>query len=72
MQRRASSAAHHQVFPPQKWGKHKQQQKTQNTHSMSKMDQTLQDNHMFICIHLTQEKNWHPIRETIITHTNFF
>ena len=27
---------------------------------------------MFICVHLTQEKDWCPIREVITTHTNSF
>ena len=36
------------------------------------MDQTLQDNHMFACIHLTHKEGWQPVGTTIVTHTNFF
>ena len=44
----------------------------QDTHSASEIDQTLQDNCMFTQVHLIQEDSWHPVRETIITHTNTF
>ena len=36
------------------------------------MEQTLQNNHMFIYIHFMQKKSWQSVRETIAIHTNFF
>jgi len=44
----------------------------QDTHSASEIDQTLQDNYMFACVHLTQEDGWRPVRAVIVTHTNTF
>ena len=60
------------MFPPLGWGRRRQQQEIQDTHSASEIDQTLQDDYMFACIHLMQEDGWRPVRETIITHTNTF
>jgi len=60
------------VFPPPGWGRRRQRQRTQDTHSASETEQMLQDNCMFACIHLTQEEDWRPVRETIATHTNSF
>ena len=72
MQKRASSATHHQVFPPPGWRKHRQQQETQNAHSALKMEQTLQDNHMFTCVQSAQKEGWQSVKKAIVTHTNFF
>jgi len=36
------------------------------------MEQTLQDNCMFIYIHSVQEEDWWPVGKTITTHTSFF
>jgi len=44
----------------------------QDAHSASETDQISQDNYIFTCIHSTQEDSWHPVRETITTHTNTF
>jgi len=41
-------------------------------HSALKIDWTLQDNHMFTCVHLTHEEGWWPVGTVIATHTNFF
>jgi len=71
VQKRASSAAYHQVFSPGR-GRRRQRQETQNTHLVLEMEQTLQDNHMFTHIHSTQEEGWHPVGEVIVTHTNSF
>ena len=60
------------MFPLPGWGRHRQQQKMQDIHLASETDQILQDNCMFTHIHLTQEDSWHPVRETIATHTNIF
>jgi len=60
------------VFSLPRWGRHRQRQKMQNIHSALKTEQMLQNNYIFICIHLTQEKNWHLVKEVIITHTNSF
>ena len=60
------------MFPPLEWGRHRQQQETQDIHSALKTDQILQDNHMFTCIYSTQKKGWRPVRKTIATHTNSF
>ena len=43
-----------------------------HAHLASETDQTLQDNYMFTCIHLTHEEGWQPVRTAIATHTNFF
>jgi len=72
MQRRASSATHYQMFSPPKWERLKQRQEMQNTYLVSKTEQMLQDNCMFICVHLAQEKSWCPIKKAIATHTNSF
>jgi len=44
----------------------------QHTHSASETDQTLQDDCMFTCIHLTQEEGWQPVGVAIAIYTNFF
>jgi len=44
----------------------------QCTYSASETDQTLQDNCMFTCVHLTHKEGWQPVGTTIATHTNFF
>ena len=44
----------------------------QNTHSVSEIDQILQDDCMFACIHSTHKESWRPVGTAIVTHTNFF
>ena len=44
----------------------------QNAHLVSKMEQMLQDNCMFVYIHSIQKKNWCLIETAIATHTNSF
>jgi len=60
------------MFPPLKWEIHRQQQETQDKHLVSEINQILQDNCMFIYIHLTQEEDWCLVRAVITTHTNSF
>ena len=60
------------MFPLLRQRGHRQRQGTQDTHSVSEMEQMLQDNCMFTHIHLIQKESWRLVRETIATHTNFF
>ena len=60
------------MFPPPKWGRHRQRQEMQDTHLALKTEQMLQDNCMFTHIHSMQEEGWCLVREMIITHTNSF
>jgi len=60
------------VFPPLKWGRRRQWQEMQDTHSALETNQMLQDNCMFVQVHSAQEEGWWPVGKTIVTHTNFF
>ena len=44
----------------------------QDTHSTSEMEQMLQNNCMFACVHSTQKENWCLVKAIIVTHTNSF
>jgi transposase InsO family protein len=70
IQRRARSAAHHQVFAPREWGR--RNRTARNVHSFTDTERTLQEARVFALVHSEQEEGWRPDGAAIATHTNPF